>query len=179
MQKYKLFAKVGSQFCQILNSYTRNGQKLLKCCPSGEISPNMVTLVSSQSKWCPRLFIYLCGWFVWTFDYPQIKQWQPQHLILHFNSRALKFYAIFSLDRLREGWREESRFPRLSYFAKMFQSFFCSKLLKSRLFQIKNCQNEKIQIFCLKLSPLWKNSSGIDRLWSLTLTDFQEGTANY
>ena len=29
-QTYKIFAKVGSQFCQILNSYSRNGQKLFK-----------------------------------------------------------------------------------------------------------------------------------------------------
>ena len=28
--KYKIFAKVGSQFCQILNSYSRNCQKLFK-----------------------------------------------------------------------------------------------------------------------------------------------------
>ena len=32
-QKYKMFAKVGSQFCRILNSYSRNGQKLLKTLP--------------------------------------------------------------------------------------------------------------------------------------------------
>ena len=32
-QTYKIFAKVGSQFCQILNSYSRNGQKLFKILP--------------------------------------------------------------------------------------------------------------------------------------------------
>ena len=29
-QNYKIFAQVGSQFCQILYSYTRNGQRLFK-----------------------------------------------------------------------------------------------------------------------------------------------------
>ena len=29
-QKYVIFAKVGSQFCQILNSYSRKGQTLFK-----------------------------------------------------------------------------------------------------------------------------------------------------
>ena len=32
-QKYQIFAKVGSQFCQILNSYSRNGQKRFKISP--------------------------------------------------------------------------------------------------------------------------------------------------
>ena len=32
-QKHKIFVKVGSQFCQILNSYSRNGQKLFKILP--------------------------------------------------------------------------------------------------------------------------------------------------
>ena len=32
-QKYEIFAKVGSQFCQILNSYSRKGQKLIKIIP--------------------------------------------------------------------------------------------------------------------------------------------------
>ena len=30
VENYKIFAKVGSQFCQILNSCSRNGQKLFK-----------------------------------------------------------------------------------------------------------------------------------------------------
>ena len=50
-QKHKIFVKVGSQFCQILNSYSRNGQKLLKCCPIGEISPNHVTLLLPIVEW--------------------------------------------------------------------------------------------------------------------------------
>ena len=32
-QKYVIFAKVGSQFCQILNSYSRKGQALFKIMP--------------------------------------------------------------------------------------------------------------------------------------------------
>ena len=32
-QKFEIFAKVGSQFCQILNSYSRKGPKLVKVIP--------------------------------------------------------------------------------------------------------------------------------------------------
>ena len=32
-QEYKIFAKLGSQFCQVLNSYPRNVQKLFKNLP--------------------------------------------------------------------------------------------------------------------------------------------------
>ena len=32
-QKFEIFAKVGSQFCQILNSYSRKGQNLIKIIP--------------------------------------------------------------------------------------------------------------------------------------------------
>ena len=35
--KYEIFAKGGSQFCQILNSYSRKGHSLLKLCLSGKI----------------------------------------------------------------------------------------------------------------------------------------------
>ena len=44
----KYLHKVGSQFCKILNSYSRNGLKLSKCCPSGEISPNLVRLFEGE-----------------------------------------------------------------------------------------------------------------------------------
>ena len=40
-QKYKIFAKEGSQFHQILNSYAIN----VTFCPGGKISPNLVTLM--------------------------------------------------------------------------------------------------------------------------------------
>ena len=46
--KCEIFAKVGSQFCQILNSYSREGTKLFKLCLSGEILPNLVTLVNDN-----------------------------------------------------------------------------------------------------------------------------------
>ena len=49
-QKYKIFARVGSQFCQIQNSYSRNGQTLFKFCPSCKISPNLVTLEAKQKR---------------------------------------------------------------------------------------------------------------------------------
>ena len=45
-QNYQVFAKVGSQFCQILNNYSRNGQKLINFFISGKISTNLVTLYS-------------------------------------------------------------------------------------------------------------------------------------
>ena len=46
VHKYKIFAKVGSQFCQILSNYSRNGmaKNVWKYCLSGEILPNPVTL---------------------------------------------------------------------------------------------------------------------------------------
>ena len=46
--KHEIFAKVGSQFCQILNSYSRNDQKCFKIMPNSEISPNLVTLFAHQ-----------------------------------------------------------------------------------------------------------------------------------
>ena len=47
-QEFNIFEKVCSQFCQMLNSYSRNDQKLLKFCPSGEILPNLVTLMVTR-----------------------------------------------------------------------------------------------------------------------------------
>ena len=32
-QKYEIFGKVGSQFCQIVNSYSRKGQTIFKIMP--------------------------------------------------------------------------------------------------------------------------------------------------
>ena len=49
-QKYKIFAKVGSKFCHIINSYSGLAKTFLKFCLSGKISPNLVTLGVSQ-KW--------------------------------------------------------------------------------------------------------------------------------
>ena len=48
-QKYKIFAKVGSQFCQILNSCSRNGQNFLKFWLSGKILPHLFTLIGHES----------------------------------------------------------------------------------------------------------------------------------
>ena len=45
----ELFAKLGWQFCQILNEPSNNCQRVLKFCQNGEISPNFVTLVLSHS----------------------------------------------------------------------------------------------------------------------------------
>ena len=45
--KYKIFAKLSSHFGQILNSYSRNGKKLIKYCLSCKISPNLGTLSPS------------------------------------------------------------------------------------------------------------------------------------
>ena len=63
-QMYEIFAKVGSQFCQILNSYSRNGQKLFKFCRSGEILPNLVALTAQvtsyySSPFCLSLLLSL------------------------------------------------------------------------------------------------------------------------
>ena len=45
----EMFAKVGLQFCQILNKPYKDCQKVLNCRQSGEISPNLVTLQSSDT----------------------------------------------------------------------------------------------------------------------------------
>ena len=42
------FAKVGSKVCQTLNIPTKVCLRLFKVCPSGEISPNLVTLYGSE-----------------------------------------------------------------------------------------------------------------------------------
>ena len=41
-------AKVGSKFCQTLNIPSKVCQRFLKLCPSGEISPNLVTLFTEH-----------------------------------------------------------------------------------------------------------------------------------
>ena len=53
----KIFAKVGQQFCQVLNSYLRNGQKIFKILPkwrnfakSGNTA-NTIKIVHSD---CPK-----------------------------------------------------------------------------------------------------------------------------
>ena len=45
---YKI-SKENSTFCQILSKLSNNCQRLLKCWHFGEISPNLVTLISSLS----------------------------------------------------------------------------------------------------------------------------------
>ena len=42
------FAEIISKFCQILNEAFQNGQSFLTACQSGEISPNLVTLVVNK-----------------------------------------------------------------------------------------------------------------------------------
>ena len=42
------FAKLNSQFCQIINEPFQNGQRLLTLCYSGEISPYLVALLVAQ-----------------------------------------------------------------------------------------------------------------------------------
>ena len=43
----EMFVEVGRlQFCQILNKPSKDCQKVLKFCQSGEISPNLVTVVA-------------------------------------------------------------------------------------------------------------------------------------
>ena len=45
-QKYQIIAKVGSQFCLIVNQET--AKNFLEFCPSGKILPNLVTLFPTQ-----------------------------------------------------------------------------------------------------------------------------------
>ena len=79
--KYEIFAKVDLQFCQILNSYSRKGQTLLKLCLSGTILPNLVTL-----QVCKQMFISL--------SYSQMKK---------------VFYHFLFFDILRERERQRQR----------------------------------------------------------------------
>ena len=46
---YTKFVKVGSKVYQILNKLLKNCGKFLRCCQSGEILPNLVTLDRSLS----------------------------------------------------------------------------------------------------------------------------------
>ena len=42
---HKTYAKAGSKFCQTLNIPSIVSQQFLKVCPSGKISPNLVTMI--------------------------------------------------------------------------------------------------------------------------------------
>ena len=42
---HKTYAKAGSKFCQTLNIPSIVSQRFLKVCPSGKISPNLVTMI--------------------------------------------------------------------------------------------------------------------------------------
>ena len=46
----EMFAKVGWKFCQILNKPSKDSQKVLNLCQSGEISPNLVTLIETRNE---------------------------------------------------------------------------------------------------------------------------------
>ena len=57
-QKYKIFAKVGSQFFQILNSYSRNGQTLFKILPKWRIfAKSCHTAYGPEKEDCGKLSI--------------------------------------------------------------------------------------------------------------------------
>ena len=45
-QLHNKFAKISSKFCLILNDHFQNDQNVLTLCQRGEISPNLVTLLS-------------------------------------------------------------------------------------------------------------------------------------
>ena len=47
-QKHKIFAKVGSKFCQIVNTAFKSYPNTLKLCQSGKISPSLVTLLMNH-----------------------------------------------------------------------------------------------------------------------------------
>ena len=59
----KYLHKVGSQFCKILSSCSRNGQKLLKCRPSGkktdQDNPNVYFVNSWQIATVDKYIVYL------------------------------------------------------------------------------------------------------------------------
>ena len=66
--KYKIFAKIGSQFCKIQNGNSRNGQKRFKCLPkwrnfakSGHTAFNLICsfLLRSQNMFS----VYFCSLF--------------------------------------------------------------------------------------------------------------------
>ena len=52
-QKCHNFAKVGSAFSQIRNKQSKICQRLVNFCQSGEISPNLVTLLPSDNCFSP------------------------------------------------------------------------------------------------------------------------------
>ena len=53
----KILAKVRSQFCQILNSYLRNGSRLFKFGLSGKMLPNLVTLHTTYLSTHPPTYV--------------------------------------------------------------------------------------------------------------------------
>ena len=72
----KMLTKVGSNFCPILNKHSHNCPRLLKYCQTGEISPNLVTLITDclpaylpvpikmlQKNTLPTIFPHLCIYF--------------------------------------------------------------------------------------------------------------------
>ena len=60
-QNYKIFAKVGLLFCQILNSYSRYGQKLIKILPKWRIFTK-----SGHTDCESKVFIHMqCAEWVW------------------------------------------------------------------------------------------------------------------
>ena len=49
-QKCHEYAKIGSAFCQIRKKHSKICQKLVNFCQSGEISPNLVTLIGREKE---------------------------------------------------------------------------------------------------------------------------------
>ena len=60
-QKHNFFAKVRFKFCQILNNFSKVSPRPLKLCLSGEISPNLVTLFTTDLKVGITMCLILLG----------------------------------------------------------------------------------------------------------------------
>ena len=54
-----MFAKVGLKFCQIFYNPSKISQRLLNCCQSSEVSPNLVTLVLGLKRFSPTVELNL------------------------------------------------------------------------------------------------------------------------
>ena len=79
-QQYKINAKVGSQFCQIVNKAYKSCPNTLRFCQSGEISPSLVTL---GKKFFPSIPLSLMKLPLSSFQCDQMARLFAQFLVIY------------------------------------------------------------------------------------------------
>ena len=84
-----MFAKVGLQFCKILNTPSKDSQRVLKSFQSGEISPNLVTLLLSSMIGVVASPFLIVHWPIFA-----IKKWANPGLFLFFRPFLITISVI-------------------------------------------------------------------------------------